>query len=90
MNLQEFLVQFFLFARQDGYAIETSYYNGREQVDFGNKKLHAGHLEQIFPEILDPEANISQLIERVAPGRPCAHRPTREIIQRIVAMTARR
>ena len=66
-------------ARQQGFRIETSR-NGQVQIDFGHKKLHAGHLAQLFPEILRPGASIARLIDRVAPGRPCTHRPTRQII----------
>jgi len=61
-----------------GYPVEMSR-NGR-QIDYGHKKLREGHLAEVYPEILQPGAHIPSLINRVAPGRPCAHRPTREII----------
>lgn len=61
-----------------GYVLERTR-NGR-QIDFGNKKLHEGHFRSLFPSILSPNANVRELIENVAPGRPCTHRPMREII----------
>jgi hypothetical protein len=86
MNLKQFVDLFFRIASEDGYRIETNR-KGQTQVDFGHKKLHSGHLERLFPDILCPDANIARLVAQVAPGRPCAHRPTKEIVQRIVAMT---
>lgn len=62
-----------------GYIVEDSR-NGR-QVDFGNKKLHEGHLRLLYPFILSPGVHVGQLIDEVAPGRPCSHKPMREIIQ---------
>ena len=67
---------------KDGYRIETNR-NGQTQIDFGHKKLHSGHLEQLFVAILKPGANVARVIESVAPGRPCTHRPMREILERI-------
>jgi len=69
-------------ARKDGYRIETNR-NGQTQIDFGNKKLHSGHLEKLFPEILKPGAEVARMIDKVAPGRPCTHRPMREILARL-------
>jgi hypothetical protein len=71
-------------AKKRGYLIEEGTQNGR-QIDFGNKKLHEGHLRALYPSILQPEANISALIDRVAPGRPCTHKPMREIIYSLTA-----
>ena len=64
-----------------GYWIEPSR-NG-VQIDFGHKKLHEGHLRALFPDILAKGVNVAKLIETVAPGRPCVHRPMREIIAQI-------
>jgi len=79
MDLQQFIDRFIQIARQLGFRIETSR-NGQVQVDFGHKKLHAGHLSRLFPDVLQPDMNVVKLIEQVAPGRPCTHRPTRQII----------
>jgi len=68
-------------AREQGYKIETNARHGLDQIDFGHKKLHAGHLEELYPAILEPSAHIPTLINQVAPGRPCAHKPMREIIE---------
>ena len=84
MNEAQFLELFFRIARED-YPVRTNRH-GQTQVDFGNKTLHSGHLKKLFPKILHPDANITQLIKEVAPGRPCAVVPTREIVRRIVAM----
>lgn len=53
------------------------------QIDFGNKKLHGKHLRALFPSVLADAANINRLIEEVAPGRPCSHRPFRMIVEQI-------
>lgn len=82
MTIHQFIRQFLDVARQLGYRVEISR-TGLVQVDFGHKKLHADHLSMLFPRILEPEANIARLVEEVAPGRPCTHKPTREIIQRL-------
>ncbi len=68
-------------AKQHGYRIESHARTGEIQIDFGNKKLHAGHLRAMLPGILAKTSQISALIDNVAPGRPCAHRPMREIIE---------
>jgi len=69
-------------AKQQGYRIEINR-DGRQQIDFGHKKLHEGHLEAIFPAVLAPNADITSLIKTVAPGRPCAHRPMKKIIAQL-------
>jgi len=82
MNRQQFIDAVVREASKDGYRIETNR-NGQTQIDFGHKKLHAGHLEKLYPAILKPGANVAREIENVAPGRPCTHRPMREILARI-------
>ena len=69
-------------AQQAGYSIEISGNNGR-QIDFRNKKLHEGHLRDLYPDILADDGNVSAQIERIAPGRPCTHKPMKEIIAKI-------
>ncbi|MBY0407187.1 MAG: thiazole synthase [Rickettsiales bacterium] len=69
-------------ASRQGYVLEEGQ-NGR-QINFGNKKLHEGHLRELYPGILKPGANIAKLIEAVAPGRPCTHEPMRKIIQELL------
>ncbi len=74
----EFVSEVLKAAAERGFKVEDSR-NGK-QIDFGNKKLHEGHLRALYPAITVPGADIRALIERVAPGRPCTHRPMREII----------
>ena len=65
-------------ARRQGYTVENSR-NGR-QIDFGHKKLHEGHLRALYPAIMTQGANVAALIEAVAPGRTCSHRPMKDIL----------
>jgi hypothetical protein len=83
LTKKEFIDRVIKTARDHGFTIEKNARNGLEQIDFGHKKLHKSHLGDLFPEILDPDADISKLIEKVAPGRPCTHKPMREIMERI-------
>lgn len=85
MDSQTFVERVTQIARKQGHKIEVNR-DGITQIDFGNKKLHAGHLQKLFPAILAPEANVASLIEAVAPGRPCTHRPMKEIV-RLLANT---
>jgi hypothetical protein len=82
MNQNEYIQKVVGTARSMGYRIETNR-NNQLQIDFGSKKLHEGHLRDLYPEILKANADISNLIDRVAPGRPCAHRPMKEIMSAI-------
>ena len=81
MNEKQFVDAVVAEAQQQGYAVENSS-NGR-QIDFEHEKLHEGHLRDLHPDILTPGADISALIEKVAPGRPCSHRPMKEILAAI-------
>ena len=81
LSKSEYVKEVLRAARRKGYRIETNARNGLEQIDFGNKKLHAGHLADLYPDILEGEANIPSLIDKAAPGRPCAHKPMRKIIE---------
>ena len=81
MTESEFVTVVLQEAEQQGYEIEDSR-NGR-QIDFGHKKLHEGHLRTLYPEILEEDAHVPTLVDAVAPGRPCSHRPMREILARI-------
>jgi hypothetical protein len=78
MTQDEFVDAIVATARSLDYSIENSR-NGR-QIDFGHKKLHEGHLNLLYPDILAEDAHIPSLIEAVAPGRPCSHKPMREIV----------
>ncbi len=82
MEIHQFIDQVVSMARKKGFRIETNR-DGLTQIDFGNKKLHVGHLQEIFPEILEDGATISTIIEKVAPGRPCTFKPMKEIIAEI-------
>ena len=81
LDIQEYVDAVVRVARDKGYAIEVSARNGETQIDFGNKKLHAEHLRSLYPAILLDGADIRNLIEKVASGRPCSHKPMREIIE---------
>jgi hypothetical protein len=78
MTQSEFVDAIVETARSKGYSIANSRH-GR-QIDFGHKKLHEGHLRQLYPGILAKGARIPSLIDAIAPGRPCSHRPMREIV----------
>lgn len=78
MTQDEFIEAIVAKARSQGYSIENSR-NGR-QIVFGHKKLHEGHLSRLYPEILAECANIPSLIDAVAPGRPCSHKPMKKIV----------
>ena len=54
------------------------------KIDFGHKKFHTAHLKQLYPDILSPTAKVTALISKVAPGRPCTHKPMREIVSEIL------
>jgi len=69
-------------ARKRGYTIEDSR-NGRQIIFEHEKKLHEGHLAELCPDIFRPDAHIPTLINKVAPGRHCAHKPMREIVESI-------
>jgi hypothetical protein len=79
----QFVVEVVRVARERGYKIESNARTGQTQIDFGIKKLHTGHLSRLYPEILNASASISTLIEAVAPGRPCSHKPLREIVEQL-------
>jgi hypothetical protein len=81
MTENEFVDATIAVARSHGYKIENSR-NGL-QIDFGHKKLHEKHLRALYPDVLYEKARISDLIERVAPGRPCSHKPMKMILSRL-------
>ena len=80
---EQFIKEVIQVARQRGYKIESNARTGQEQIDFGNKKLHSGHLGDLYPGILSENPNVSSLIEKVAPGRGCSHKPMREILAQL-------
>lgn len=73
----------FRIAEDIGYKIETTRGKGYPQIDFGTKKLHSEHIKKLYPDALKSDARIARLVESVAPGRPCTHRPSREIVEHI-------
>lgn len=81
MSQDEFIDAVVAIARSQGYSIESS--RSGQQIDFGHKKLLEGHLRYLYPNILAEGAHIPSLIEAVAPGRPCSHKPMREIVTAI-------
>jgi len=82
-ELNHFIEDVFRIARSRGHTIEISRRNNLRQIDFGIKKLHEGHIKELYPDVLFKNAKIGDLIESVAPGRPCSHKPFREIIEQI-------
>ena len=82
-ELEEFIDDVFRIARERGYRIETNQRNSLPQIDFGIKKLHLGHIQKLYPDVLKENSRINELIERIAPGRPCSHKPFKEIIEQI-------
>ena len=80
---EDFLSDVFRIAEERGYKIETCNGKGYPQIDFGIKKLHAEHIKKLYPEVLDKDARIGELIECVAPGRPCTDAPFRGIVEQI-------
>ena len=83
MLRQDFILDVIFYALADGYKVEASIRNNGLQIDFGNKKLNAKHLEELYPDILCSDANISDIIDKVAKGRPCTHKPMKKIIEKI-------
>lgn len=82
----QFVREVIRIARERGYKIESNARTGQEQIDFGNKKLHSGHLGDLYPAILSDNPNVSFLIDKVAPGRGCSHKPMREIMEQLRTM----
>lgn len=82
MTKEQYIESVFKVAKEHGHKIEINR-DGLRQIDFVHKKLHEGHFEALYPAILETDAHNPTLIDKVAPGRSCAHRPMREIIQTI-------
>ena len=87
MSEEDFIRRVLQIARADGYPVARNR-DGFLQIDFGHKKLHEQHLRKMYPNVLSGYQSISQLIDNVAPGRPCAHKPMREIIMKLRAELA--
>lgn len=83
IDKEKFIDEVVRVAGNRGYKVELNARTGQTQIDFGRKKLHVGHLSKLYPSALMPNAIISSLIEKVAPGRPCSHKPMREIIEQL-------
>jgi hypothetical protein len=79
MTEEEFILAIVSKAQQFRYRVERNR-KGQIQIDFGHKKLHEGHLKALYPRILEDGVDIGKLIEAVAPGRPCTHRPMKGIM----------
>ncbi len=82
-DLEQFIDDVFRIARERGYRIETNQRNNLPQIDFGIKKLHLGYIKRLYPDVLLENARVNKLIEKIAPGRPCVHKPFREIVEQI-------
>ena len=82
MTRDEFAESTLKAAVAQGYAVAINR-DGYRQIDFVYKELHEGHLNRLYPTILADNADISALIKMVAPGRPCAYKPMKDIIKAI-------
>jgi hypothetical protein len=82
-TFNEFQSDVLRIAEAHGYKIEQRMGTDIPQIDFGHKKLHGKHFRALFPCVLADNANIYELIEIVAPGRPCSHLPFRKIVEQI-------
>lgn len=79
----EFLNCVYKCAHELGYEVKPNS-KGLMQIAFpNNKTLHEDHLIGLYPKILQPNASIRTLIDEVAPGRPCTHKPMRQILEKI-------
>jgi len=76
MNVEEYENKFFETAKRMGYEIEICKggpFRGERQIDFGNKKLHAGHIRKLYPLVKESGSVItSGDFEKLIRGRPCA------------------
>lgn len=79
----QFIEEVLRVARDRGYTIDANKRSGEPQIDFGDKRLRAGHLAKLWPKILQPKTDIPALIESVAPGMRCTHEPMREIVEQL-------
>lgn len=62
MDEQRFIELVVQLSREMGFSAETNR-NGQIQIDFGHKKLHAGHLGRLFPGILEAGVKVPDLIK---------------------------
>ncbi len=75
MDIKDYEEKFFEIAEEKGHKIEIckrGQYTGEKQIDFGNKKLHAGHVRKLFSLAKDNEILSYEDFEKIVPGRPCA------------------
>ena len=76
MDVDEYEDKFFETAEEMGHKIEICKggpSRGGRQIDFGNKKLHAGHVRKLYPLIRKKGLPISyEGFNELVPGRPCA------------------
>ncbi|MBK6897441.1 MAG: hypothetical protein IPH06_12705 [Alphaproteobacteria bacterium] len=82
LSQEEFISKLYSLASEQGYSVYQNK-KGLMAIDFGHKQLHEGHLKALWPQILQTGAQISKLIECIAPGRPCTHKPMKELISKI-------
>ena len=73
--IEEYVDKFFETASNMGYEIESCQrgeFKGERQIDFGNKKLHAGHIRRVYPVVKRKSTICYEEFEKIVPGRPCA------------------
>jgi hypothetical protein len=83
IDQKQFVDEVLRMAREHGFTIQANKRSGEAQIDFGDKRLRAGHIAALHPALLAPNADFAALIEKVAPGRQCSHQPMREIIEHL-------
>lgn len=85
MTEDEFVRRVFEIAAHHGLTVEDR--RPGKSICFNpvsNKWLSEGHIRSLFPLVLTPglsEKQMNQMVEEVAPGRPCTHVGFRKIIR---------
>ncbi|MCD4822588.1 MAG: hypothetical protein K8R11_11105 [Methanococcoides sp.] len=88
MDSKEYVDTFFDIAKEMGYNIgrcKRGSARGQKQIDFGNKKLHEGHIRKLYPLIMEKGIEFSyDDFDELVPGRPCAVKGFKEINKKIL------
>jgi hypothetical protein len=79
----QFVEEVIRMARLKGCMISANKRDGEPEIDFGDKRLRAAKVAELWPAILAPGVDVAALIDRVAPGKACAHGLMREIVDQL-------
>jgi hypothetical protein len=63
LSKEQFEQEVFRIAKRQRYKIEENKKNGLKQIVFDNKKLHASHIQQLYPDILTRTEELPKLIK---------------------------